>query len=232
MWDMEMSVDTEFFDGDVSEIEVGNFVSFRYSGQLAAGTPTNPKISCSFVCISLIFYKNYIYTVRHDINNWHQLLKGKGKPLSILSFLSPPLYIYFLLFFVVIFIDGTAHKTIWTPTAPATKELVSPDWSNALSVREELDNQATKLKFNPLIPENWYALEWRQIEKVSFLFLLSECFLQLHQIKTIAANYPSIAATLANAYPEVKFRPFQFLHMPSNFIFIVSFYFYFLFFYF
>lgn len=48
MWDIEMSLDNEIFDADPSEIEVGDFVSFRYAGNFASKVPINPKISFFF----------------------------------------------------------------------------------------------------------------------------------------------------------------------------------------
>ena len=46
MWEIEMPIDADLFEGDVQEIKIGDFVSFRYSGNFASAlTPINPKIS-------------------------------------------------------------------------------------------------------------------------------------------------------------------------------------------
>eukprot|EP00026_Physarum_polycephalum_P003805 Phypoly_transcript_03820.p1 GENE.Phypoly_transcript_03820~~Phypoly_transcript_03820.p1 ORF type:complete len:752 (+),score=55.45 Phypoly_transcript_03820:18-2273(+) len=64
MWEIEMPIDPEFFEGASQEIEIGDFVSFRYAGNFPHDlTPINPKI----------------YAIRHDITSWAQLLKGKRK---------------------------------------------------------------------------------------------------------------------------------------------------------
>lgn len=47
-YEMEMSLDEKFFDGDASEISEGSFVSFKYMGEYVGhGPPLNPKISSS-----------------------------------------------------------------------------------------------------------------------------------------------------------------------------------------
>lgn len=45
-YDVEMSVDEDRFDGDVSDIAVNSYVSFRYFGQLSGtGPPIDPRVS-------------------------------------------------------------------------------------------------------------------------------------------------------------------------------------------
>lgn len=45
-YEVEMSVDERFFDGDINEISEGNFVSFKYLGEHGTyGPPLNPKVS-------------------------------------------------------------------------------------------------------------------------------------------------------------------------------------------
>eukprot|EP00026_Physarum_polycephalum_P003134 Phypoly_transcript_03143.p1 GENE.Phypoly_transcript_03143~~Phypoly_transcript_03143.p1 ORF type:complete len:818 (+),score=151.04 Phypoly_transcript_03143:58-2511(+) len=63
-FDVEMSLDAHF-EGSAAEVVPGRFVSFKYMGEYNTGTgpPMNPKI----------------YTVRHDIKNWQQVLHAKRK---------------------------------------------------------------------------------------------------------------------------------------------------------
>ena len=45
-FEVEISVDEDLFDGDLSGITVGTFVSFRYTGEMHTfGPPKNPKVS-------------------------------------------------------------------------------------------------------------------------------------------------------------------------------------------
>lgn len=45
-FEVELPVDLEIFDGNVADIKVGQFVSFRYSGETwQFGPPKNPRIS-------------------------------------------------------------------------------------------------------------------------------------------------------------------------------------------
>jgi hypothetical protein len=50
-----MSVDTQVFDGDACELEVGNFVSFRYIAE-NNGAPISPKISNNFEFLLLYLF--------------------------------------------------------------------------------------------------------------------------------------------------------------------------------
>jgi hypothetical protein len=46
MWEIEMPIDADLFEGNAQDIEIGDFVSFRYAGNVARSlTPANPKIS-------------------------------------------------------------------------------------------------------------------------------------------------------------------------------------------
>eukprot|EP00026_Physarum_polycephalum_P002917 Phypoly_transcript_02926.p1 GENE.Phypoly_transcript_02926~~Phypoly_transcript_02926.p1 ORF type:complete len:773 (+),score=149.17 Phypoly_transcript_02926:98-2416(+) len=67
-YDVEMTIDTNLFYEDVGAITEGSFVSFKYVGEYAKGLgrPMNPRI----------------YTIRHDIQNWEQVLGSKRKPPS------------------------------------------------------------------------------------------------------------------------------------------------------
>eukprot|EP00026_Physarum_polycephalum_P001669 Phypoly_transcript_01671.p1 GENE.Phypoly_transcript_01671~~Phypoly_transcript_01671.p1 ORF type:complete len:1064 (+),score=159.93 Phypoly_transcript_01671:260-3193(+) len=109
-----------------------------------------------------------IMSIRDDINSWEQVLHGKTKPLV-----------------------AEEHKRIWKPP------VILNDWSVSGSHRKFFDNYASENNFDPLVPENWYKVERKDImEKGAGL---------------IGGHYKrSISDALMANYPDIGLDPGKF----------------------
>eukprot|EP00026_Physarum_polycephalum_P003700 Phypoly_transcript_03714.p1 GENE.Phypoly_transcript_03714~~Phypoly_transcript_03714.p1 ORF type:complete len:765 (+),score=114.78 Phypoly_transcript_03714:31-2325(+) len=226
--EVDLRVDDANFEGNSEEIEIGNFVSFRYI--LQNRKLINPKI----------------YTIRHDITDWNQVHAQrkpseqkiwkppapKNQPINPAEFRKhfdefakklgfEPLVAenwyplirtdYFNYHNIKEIITRTGGSHIGTlmqlyPEIPFNiqkfKWVPRNYWASAENRKKFFDDLATSMKFDPLHVSNWYSLKYSDIEKIKGGF-------------DVLTYHKSYASALVDLYPSLPWDKSK-LHFPSD----------------